>query len=347
MDSLVSIIIPHWNGIDVLSECLDSLKKTVYPNFEIIVVDNASTDGSGDWIKNHHPQIKLINNDKNYGYAGGCNRGVLHADGELVVFLNNDTVQDKYWLQNLVSFINSHPGCAAVQPKILNYYERNRFDYAGGSGGHMDVLCYPFARGRIFLDQEIDSGQYDDDDRCFWASGTAIMVRKDYYMEAGQFDEKFFAHMEEIDLCWKLQLMGYKVFVHPAAVVYHKNAVSLPMTSLKKFMLNHRNSLLMLLTNYKLLTTLYILPLRYALEWVAIFYALSKFDFRHAFGIIKAHIWILLHLHIIYSRRIKIKQKRVLSDREMMKAFYRGSIVLDYYIARKKTYGDLSFKPFA
>ena len=120
MDSLVSIIIPHWNGIDVLSECLDSLKKTVYPNFEIIVVDNASTDGSGDWIKNHHPQIKLINNDKNYGYAGGCNRGVPQADGDLVVFLNNDTVQDKYWLRNLVSFINSHPDCAAVQPKILN-----------------------------------------------------------------------------------------------------------------------------------------------------------------------------------------------------------------------------------
>ena len=211
----------------------------------------------------------------------------------------------------------------------------------------MDVLCYPFARGRVFLDQEIDSGQYDDDDRCFWASGTAIMVRKDYYMEVGQFDENFFAHMEEIDLCWKLQLMGYKVFVHPAAVVYHKNAVSLPMTSLKKFMLNNRNSLLMLLTNYKLLTTLYILPLRYALEWVAIIYALSKFDFRHVFGIIEAHIWILLHLHIIFSRRIKIKQKRVLSDREMMNAFYRGSIVLDYYITRKKTYGDLSFKPFA
>ena len=160
MDSLVSIIIPHWNGIDVLSECLDSLEKTVYPNFEVIIVDNASTDGSGDWIKNHHPNIKLIKNDKNYGYAGGCNRGALHADGELVVFLNNDTVQDKYWLQNLVSFINSHPNCAAVQPKILNYYERNRFDYAGGSGGHMDVLCYPFARGRVFLDQEIDSGQY-------------------------------------------------------------------------------------------------------------------------------------------------------------------------------------------
>jgi hypothetical protein len=152
--------------------------------------------------------------------------------------------------------------------------------------------------------------------------------------------------MEEIDLCWKLQLMGYKVFVHPEAVVYHKNAVSLPMTSLKKFMLNHRNSLVMLLTNFKILTTLYLLPLRYALEWVAIFYAISKFDFRHVFGIVKAHIWILLHLHIIYSRRRKIKQIRVLSDRDIMKAFYKGSIVLDYYIARKKTYGDISFKPF-
>ena len=345
MDPLVSIIIPHWNGIDVLSECLNSLDKTVYSNFEIIVVDNASTDGSGNWMKDNYPQTKLIENDQNYGYAGGCNRGVSQADGDLVVFLNNDTVQDKNWLKNLVSFINSHPDCGAVQPKILNYYERNRFDYAGGSGGHIDLLCYPFARGRIFLEQEIDSGQYDDDHRCFWASGTAIMVRKDCYLEAGQFDENFFAHMEEIDLCWRLQLMGYKVYVHPTAVVYHKNAVSLPMASLKKFMLNHRNSLLMLLSNYKLLVTLYILPFRYALEWVAIFYALFKFDFRHLFGIIQAHIWILSHLHIIISKRKQIKQRRVLSDSEMMEVIYRGSIVFDYYIAQKKYYGDISFKP--
>jgi len=230
MDTLVSIIIPHWNGIDVLSECIDSLNNTKYSNFEIIVVDNASSDDSVKWINNNHPKINIVENDQNYGYAGGCNRGIKISKGDYIVFLNNDTIQEKNWLSNLVSFMNNHPDCAAVQPKILNYYERDKFDYAGGSGGHMDVLCYPFARGRLFLEQEIDNKQYDDDTQCFWASGTAIMVRKKYFLEVEKFDENFFAHMEEIDLCWKLQLKGYKVYVNPKSVVYHKNAVSLPMT---------------------------------------------------------------------------------------------------------------------
>ena len=140
MDTLVSIIIPHWNGIDVLSECIDSLNNTEYSNFEIIVVDNASSDDSVKWINNNHPNIIIVENDQNYGYAGGCNRGIKISQGEYIVFLNNDTIHEKDWLSNLVSFMNIHPDCAAVQPKILNYYERDKFDYAGGSGGYMDVL---------------------------------------------------------------------------------------------------------------------------------------------------------------------------------------------------------------
>ena len=243
MDTLVSIIIPHWNGIDVLSECIDSLNNTEYSNFEIIVVDNASSYDSVNWLKTNHPKINVVENDQNYGYAGGCNRGIGISKGDYIVFLNNDTIHEKDWLNNLVSFMHSHPDCAAVQPKILNYYERDRFDYAGGSGGYIDVLCYPFARGRLFLEQENDNKQYDDDTHCFWASGTAIMVRKKYFLKVEKFDENFFAHMEEIDLCWKLQLKGYSIYAHPGSVIYHKNAVSLPMTSLKIFMLNHRNSI--------------------------------------------------------------------------------------------------------
>ena len=200
MDTLVSIIIPHWNGIDILSECIDSLNNTEYSNFEIIVVDNNSSDESVKWLKANHPKIKIIENDKNYGYAGGCNRGINNSKGDYIVFLNNDTIHKKDWLSNLVTFMNKHPDCAAVQPKILNYYERDKFDYAGGAGGHMDILCYPFARGRLFLEQEIDNNQYDDDAPCFWASGTAIMVRKEFFLEVEKFDENFFAHMEEIDL---------------------------------------------------------------------------------------------------------------------------------------------------
>ena len=345
MDTLVSIIIPHWNGIDVLSECIDSLNNTEYSNSEIIVVDNASSDDSVNWIKNNYPKINIVQNDKNYGYAGGCNRGIKASKGDYIVFLNNDTIHEKDWLNHLVSFMENHSDCAAVQPKILNYYERDRFDYAGGSGGHMDVLCYPFARGRLFLEQEIDNKQYDDDTNCFWASGTAIMVRKKYFLEVEKFDENFFAHMEEIDLCWKLQLKGYSIYAHPKSVIYHKNAVSLPQTSLKKFMLNHRNSIIMLLSNYQLLTTIYLFPVRYFLEWIAIFYALSKLDFKHMFGVIQAHFWVLFHIHIIIIRRIKIKRLRIINDLQMMKSMYKGSIVWDYYIKGKRTYRDIFFIP--
>ncbi|MEC7936137.1 MAG: glycosyltransferase family 2 protein [Candidatus Neomarinimicrobiota bacterium] len=343
MDTLVSIIIPHWNGIDILSECIDSLNNTEYSNFEIIVVDNYSSDESVKWLKANHPKIKIIENDKNYGYAGGCNRGINNSKGDYIVFLNNDTIHKKDWLSNLVTFMNKHPDCAAVQPKILNYYERDKFDYAGGAGGHMDILCYPFARGRLFLEQEIDNNQYDDDAPCFWASGTAIMVRKEFFLEVEKFDENFFAHMEEIDLCWRLQLKGHNIYVNPKSVIYHKNAVSLPMTSIKKFMLNHRNSLMMLLSNYKVLTTLYLFPIRYMLELVAILYALTKLDFRHMFGVIQAHLWILFHIHIIFYKRIKINRLRTIGDYEIMKSMYKGSIIWDHYIRRMKTYRDIFF----
>ena len=339
----VSIIIPHWNGIDILSECIDSLNNTEYSNFEIIVVDNYSSDESVKWLKANHPKIKIIENDKNYGYAGGCNRGINNSKGDYIVFLNNDTIHKKDWLSNLVTFMNKHPDSSAVQPKILNYYERDKFDYAGGAGGHMDILCYPFARGRLFLEQEIDNNQYDDDAPCFWASGTAIMVRKEFFLEVEKFDENFFAHMEEIDLCWRLQLKGHNIYVNPKSVIYHKNAVSLPMTSIKKFMLNHRNSLMMLLSNYKVLTTLYLFPIRYMLELVAILYALTKLDFRHMFGVIQAHLWILFHIHIIFYKRIKINRLRTIGDYEIMKSMYKGSIIWDHYIRRMKTYRDIFF----
>ena len=246
----VSIIIPHWNGIETLSECIDSLLKSTFGSFEIIIADNASSDGSQAWIKESHPHIILVENDRNYGYAGGCNRGADEASGELLVFLNNDTIQKSDWLHYLVELMQKDNTIAAAQPKILNYYQKNMFDYAGGSGGYMDMFCFPYARGRLFLEQEEDQGQYNDAKKCFWASGTAIMVRKELFVEAGKFDELFFAHMEEIDLCWRLQAMGHHVWVEPQSIVYHKNAVSLPMHTHRKYYLNHRNSLLMLLSNF-------------------------------------------------------------------------------------------------
>ena len=165
--SKVSIIIPHWNNVDVISECLNSISSTDFSNIEIIIVDNASTDNSVKWIKYNYPSVTLIENDKNYGYAGGCNIGADHANGEYLIFLNNDTIQEKNWVSSLVNTMTSNSRIAALQPKVLNYYNRNIFDYAGGSGGQMDVYCFPFARGRVFAKQEIDEGQYNNKEKCF------------------------------------------------------------------------------------------------------------------------------------------------------------------------------------
>ena len=338
---LVSVVIPHWNGVEVLSECLESLSETIYPNMEIIVVDNASTDGSPDWVSLNFPQVKLIENDQNYGYAGGCYRGAKTAEGEYLVFLNNDTIQDHHWLAGLVDFMNLNSNVAAVQPKILDFFERTKFDYAGGAGGWLDILGFPFARGRVFLEQERDNGQYDKMRPIFWASGTAIMVRKSDFETAGGFDEIFFAHQEEIDLCWKFHLMGKEIWAIPNSTIYHKNAVTLPMFTRMKQYLNHRNSYLMVLSNYSLPITLYLAPIRFALELVAALYAIVRLDLNHLLGIIQAQLWILFHPHVIIHRRKKVKQVRKIKDKKIFKRLYWGSVVLDYYIRRKKTSAEI------
>tara|TARA_Y100000996_G_scaffold63310_1_gene42891 strand:+ start:279 stop:1328 length:1050 start_codon:yes stop_codon:yes gene_type:complete len=337
----VSIIIPHWNGIDTLSECLISLFKTRHDSYEVIVVDNASTDGSQPWLKNTYPQVKLIENDKNYGYAGGCNRGALEANGDYLIFLNNDTIQDPDWIQNLEKFMKKDKMIAAVQPKILNYFNKRIFDYAGGSGGYMDRFCFPFARGRIFAKQEEDIGQYNNSKQCFWSSGTAFMIRKELFFEAGKFDEYFFSHMEEIDLCWRLQAMGFQIWVEPDAVVYHKNALSMPMHSHKKHYLNHRNSLLMLFANYSFKNILILGSGRIMFELIALGYSTLKLDWKHASAIIRSLLYLLFHVNIILKRRYNFKKIRKEKDKDIMKKIFRNSIVINYYLRRVQFYSEI------
>ncbi len=339
--SKVSVIIPHWNGIDILADCLESLKKNTYPNIEIIVVDNASTDGSSEWISSHYPDIKLIRNNKNYGYAGGCNKGAEASSGEYLTFLNNDTIQNEDFIEHLADFLNLNPQVSAVQPKILNYYERNKFDYAGGCGGWLDILGFPFARGRLFLNVESDNSQYEKIRPIFWASGTALMIRKKDFDLLGGFDDAFFAHQEEIDLCWKIHLAGNQVWSIPKAVVFHKNAVTLPMFSRLKQYLNHRNSMLMILSNFSLPMTLYLVPIRVALEIVAMFYALFCLDINHFIGIVQSFVWVIFHPHIVIKRRIRNRRIRKVKDSNVIKNMYWGSIVFDYYIRRIKKSSEI------
>ena len=342
--SSVSIVIPHWNNVDVLSECLESISNTNFENFETIVVDNASTDNSVASVRSNYPNVKLIENDKNYGYAGGCNIGAEAASGDFLIFLNNDTVQEKDWISNLIKTINSDDKIAAVQPKILNYYDRNVFDYAGGSGGHMDIYCFPFARGRIFSFQENDEGQYNNKEKCFWSSGTCFMVRRELFQKAGGFDESFFAHMEEIDLCWRLYAMGFEVWVEPNSVVYHKNALTLPMYSHKKYYLNHRNSLLMLLGNYSIKNIFLIGIPRLILEKIACFYSILMLDWRHFTAILRSLFWIIFHPNLIMKKRKSFSKIRTITDKKIMENMMQSSIVIKYYLLKKQAYLDILSK---
>lgn len=342
---LVSIVIPHYNGIDLLSECLRSLKNCTYAPVEIIVVDNASTDGSADWVRTHYPTVKLVVCEKNRGYAGGCNRGAEVARGTYLLFLNNDTVHQRDWIGWLVQTLQSDTTIGAVQPKILNYFDRRRFDFAGGSGGAMDLLCFPFARGRLFLTLEEDRGQYDDEAQIFWASGTAFLIRRSLFLSAGGFDELFFAHQEEIDLQWRLQLMGYQIFVNPRSVIYHRNAATLSAASPRKKYLNHRNNLLMMLSNYSLPLATYLFPIRLALEGTAIFYAVFLRDFPHVWAILKSFFWIVTHPVTIVRKRRSVRTIRKVRDRDVLAAVYRRSIVLDYFLFGRRFYSELPTRP--
>ena len=342
--SSVSVVIPHWNNVDVLSECLESISNTDFENFETIVVDNASTDNSVAWVRSNYPNVKLIENDKNYGYAGGCNIGAEAASGDFLIFLNNDTVQEKDWISNLIKTINSDDKIAAVQPKILNYYDRNIFDYAGGSGGHMDIYCFPFARGRIFSFQENDEGQYNNKEKCFWSSGTCFMVRRELFQKAGGFDDSFFAHMEEIDLCWRLYAMGFEVWVEPDSVVYHKNALTLPMYSHKKYYLNHRNSLLMLLGNYSMKNIFLIGIPRLILEKIACLYSILMLDWRHFTAILRSLFWIIFHPNVIMKKRKSFSKIRTITDKKIMENMMQSSIVVKYYLLKKQAYLDILSK---
>ncbi|MFC1566104.1 glycosyltransferase family 2 protein [Candidatus Neomarinimicrobiota bacterium] len=345
MRPLVSIIIPHWNGIDAITECLESLLKTTYPNLEIIVVDNNSTDDSVNHIRSNFPKVILFENGLNEGYAGGCNRGSEIAKGEYLLFLNNDTIHKPNWIEPLVHLLEKDTQIAAAQPKILNYYQKDLFDYAGAAGGMVDILVFPFARGRIFNKKEVDTNQYNSKSEIFWSSGTAFLVRKIPFEKAGRFDELFFAHMEEIDLCWRFHLLGFDVYCEPSSVVYHKNAMSLPMYTEKKYYLNHRNSLIMLLTNYSLLLSLYVLPIRWALDIVAIIYATLNGDWKHVKGIAKAHAWIVFHPRKLFRKRREVRTLRKVKDKTIMRKMYNGSIVFAHYILRKNTYSELTDNP--
>ncbi len=338
----VSVVIPHYNGEAILKDCLHSIYQSTRVAVEVILVDNGSSDNSLQMVAEKFSDVVVIQQAENLGFAGGCNIGIQAANTDYVLILNNDTTHEDNWIEYLLETLKFDDTIAAVQPKLISYQNRDYYDYSGANGGEMDIFGFPFARGRFFHHIEKDEQQYDHlDKEVVWASGTAFLARRDLLIESGMFDKTFFAHMEEIDLDWRLRLMGYKIAVNPKAIIYHRSGFTLGAESPFKKYLNHRNSLYMLMANYQISTLLYIFPGRILLDYMAALQSLFSADFGRFFAIFKAHFWILFHLGLIAKKRKKIKQLRQKSDRQVMKKFYKGSIALTSFLFKKQKYSDL------
>ncbi|MDE7156314.1 MAG: glycosyltransferase family 2 protein, partial [Muribaculaceae bacterium] len=243
----IAVIILNWNGAKLLQEFLPSVTANTDPELaRIIVADNGSTDNSLKVLREQFKDVEVFTFDKNYGFAGGYNKAIEMVDNKYVVLLNSDVETPEQWLNPLYDFMESHPHVGAVQPKILSYKDKTKFEHAGAAGGLIDIHGFPYCRGRVFNSVETDYGQYDAaPSSIFWASGAAMTVRRDAYIKAGGLDNEFFAHMEEIDLCWRMQLLGYRIFAVPESTVYHLGGGSLDYKNPRKTYLNFRNNLLM------------------------------------------------------------------------------------------------------
>lgn len=288
----VAVVILNWNGEKLLEEFLPSVVANTNPSVgRVIVADNGSTDGSLRLLSGRFPDVEVLKFDRNYGFAEGYNRAVKHyADSyPYIVLLNSDVAVDNDWLSPLHAFMESHPEVGACQPKILSYRQPEQFEYAGACGGFIDRNGYPYCRGRIFATVENDVGQYDKPLRTFWATGAALMIRSNVYLEAGGLDADFFAHMEEIDLCWRLQLAGWQVWAVPQSHVYHLGGGSLDAANPRKTYLNFRNNLLMLHKNLPLSVGRRTLLWRRVLDSLAWVKFVATMDWANAGAIIRAH----------------------------------------------------------
>ena len=304
-----AVVVLNWNGKAWLEKFLPNLVKHSQ-EATVFVADNASTDDSVDFVKNNFPTVKIIINASNGGYAKGYNDALKKIDAQYFVLINSDIEVTEGWLSPIIDLMDSDKNIAACQPKLLDYKERNYFEYAGASGGFIDNLGYPFCRGRIFDDIEQDNGQYNDAIEVFWATGACLFVRALHFNKIGGLDEDFFAHQEEIDLCWRLKNMGYKIMVQPKSVVFHVGGGTLNTGSPFKTHLNFRNNLFMLFKNlpiYSLLTTV---PTRLVLDGVAAITFLNKENgMQHVLAIAKAHFIFYFEIPKLIAKRQKIKQK--------------------------------------
>ena len=337
--ALLSIVILNYNGLEYLKQFLPGV--IAYSNgHEVVVADNCSTDGSLEYLKSEFPNVRTIVISENRGYSEGYNEALRQIDSKYYVLLNSDVEVTQGWTAPILKLLENDNEVAAAQPKILDYNNRNKFEYAGAGGGLIDTLGYPFCRGRLFQSIEEDHGQYDDQYQIFWATGACLFIRSEVYHTLGGFDTDFFAHMEEIDLCWRINSAGLKVMCDGSSMVYHVGGGTLERTNPKKTYLNFRNGLSLLYKNYRMAELWWKLPLRISLDLVAAL-KFTLFDgHKNGLAVLKAHVDFVKEIPINFKKRRRVN---LLRTKRNLKTIYRGSLVWDYFIKGVKTYSSLHF----
>ncbi len=336
----VAVVILNYNGKKFLEQFLPNVIENTDDDLaEIVVADNASTDGSVEFMRERFPDIRLIVNDSNGGFATGYNLALRQIDAEYFVLLNSDIEVTPRWIEPVIDLMDADQEIAACQPKILSYYDRGKFEYAGASGGFIDRYGYPFCRGRLFQHLEEDHGQYDEPCEVFWATGACMFVRAELYLQAGGLDDSFFAHMEEIDFCWRMKNLGFKIYCCPQSKVYHIGGGTLPKSSARKTFLNFRNNLSLLYKNLPSRQLFWTLLYRIFLDWVAALKFLANGGLGDFWAVIRAHF-------AFYGRIPSMRKKRHTIDHRRVGQVYQRNIVVENFLRGKKRYTDLDPKYF-
>jgi GT2 family glycosyltransferase len=336
LNPTVAIVILNWNGRSFLEQFLPSVLASTYSPLEVIVADNGSTDDSITFLQQHFPAVRIITLGSNMGFAKGYNEALRQVDSTYWVLLNSDVEVSPGWLEPMVQLMVRNPQAGACQPKIRMERDRTHFEYAGACGGWLDHLGYPFARGRIFDICEADQGQYEDEAPVFWASGAALMVRAEAFHIAGGLDEYFFAHQEEIDFCWRLQLNGYSVWVCPSSVVYHVGGGTLPKGNKRKVFLNFRNNLIMLCKNLPAGALVWTLPVRVALDAISAWKSLLAGEGTYFMAVMKAHFSFAKWLLMDWNQSIFPKNKK-----GPLQGWFKGSIVYRHFVCGKTKFSEI------
>ena len=329
----IALVILNWNGKKLLKKFLPSIVSySNIPNVAIYIADNASTDDSIDFIKVNYPNVKYVVNKKNGGFAKGYNDALKHIDADIYALVNSDIEVTENWLQPVINTFENQPNTAIIQPKILDFKNKEKFEYAGAAGGFIDKYGYPFCRGRIFSEIEVDTNQYNNIE-LFWAPGACFFIRAKTFHELGGFDEDYFAHQEEIDLCWRTKNLGHSIFYESQSTVYHVGGATLKESNPKKTFLNFRNSLFSLVKNLPKNKIIPIIMVRLILDGIAGIKFIIELKPIHTIAILKAHLSFYYHLNKMIKKRGKTTK--------LTNYQYINNIVLAHFIKGKKVFTDL------